>query len=89
MARIIRVFGQQHALQLCFQGQEGGLGVADFFLRHGLNIRVRVQQHGLGGGAVLLVLQPFLIGRDQCHHLGVFTRQDQELCHVLHDVFAG
>ena len=89
VACVVWVFGQQHALQLRFQRGHACAAVRQFLLRHGLHRRVGVLQHGLGGFKVGAVLQPFLIRRDQGHHLGMLARQHHELGHVLHDVFAG
>ena len=86
---VVGVFGQQHALQLRFNCQNGRLCAGNFFLCHGLQFWVSFLQHGLSSCQILHEVLPFLVRRDQGHHLGVFARQGHELCHVFHDVFAG
>ena len=87
VARVVRVLGQQHALQFGVQLVQLGLGSGDFLARQVGH--VGVGQHVLRRAQVGLAL---LIARPAAGHggdLGVLAREGQELGHVGHDVRAG
>ena len=88
VALVIRVFGQQQALQLALQLRQLALAGADFFLRHLLHFRVLrgVLQQRLCGGQIGFALAVALPARDHGAHFGVLARQAHELRHVGHDV---
>ena len=90
VARVVRVLGQQHALQFTLKLADLGAGAVDFFLCHAGHIGVvagTAQQILRCGqiGFALLVARP---ARGHRSDLGVFTREQQKLLHVLHDVLA-
>ena len=86
-ALVVRVLGQQHALQLGFQLRHFGLAAGDFFLRHFGH--VGVGGHILRGGEVAFALLEAGPAAGHGGHVGVFAREFEELLHVFHDVLAG
>lgn len=88
-ALVVRVFGQQHALQFQLQLRQLGGGAVDFILRHGGHLGVvgAAGQHLLPSGQIRLALLVTCPAAGHRAHLGVLARQGQKLLHVLHDVF--
>ena len=90
VARVLRVFGQQHALQLGLQRGDVALGLGNLFSGQGMHLVGR-WQFGLHLAGRLQIAQAlFVAGVALCHgsHIGMFTRELHELRHVGHDVFA-
>ncbi len=73
VARVVRVFGQQQALQFVFQLQQLGFGAGDFLLRH-LG-HVGVGQHLAGAGQVGLALLVAGVASGDLRHLGMLEQR--------------
>ena len=86
VARVVRVFGQQQALQLFLELHQLGLGAGDFLACH-LG-HVGVVEHLLGAGDVGLALPVALIAAGDLGDFGMLARDGAVLRHVAHDVFA-
>ena len=86
VACVVRVLGQQQALQFIFQLYQLSLAACDFFLRH-LG-HVGVGQHLAGTGQVGLALLVAGVAACDLRHLGVLDGDAPVLSHVAHDVFA-
>ena len=86
VAFVVRVFGQQQALQFVFQLLQLLIGAGDFFLGHLGHIGVIEQL--VRGGAVGLALLVAGVAAGDLRHVGVFARDAAVLLHVAHDVFA-
>jgi hypothetical protein len=84
-ARIVGVFGQQHALQFTFQSFQLGAGAGDFFFGHLAHFFVR--QQGLRSLQILAAQLVPGVARGHGADLGMLARELQELRHVAHDVF--
>ena len=84
---VVRILGQQHALQLGFERGQLRLGRCDLLRRHVGH--VGVLQQVLRGGHVLLTLLKARPTIGHGRHLRVLARQLHELRHVGHDVRAG
>ena len=85
-AFVVRVFGQQQALQLVFQLEQRRFAFGNFLLRH-LG-HVGVFQHLAGRGDIGLGLQVALVAARHRSYIGVFARDAAVLVHIAHDVFA-
>jgi hypothetical protein len=86
VARVLRVLGQQQALQLVLERAQLGLGAGDLFPGHLGHIGV--VQHLARGRQVRLALQVALVAARHLRHLGMLARDASVLRHVGHDVLA-
>ena len=62
VAPVVRVLGQQHALQVAFQFDQLVLGLSHFFNGHFAHVRVAVLEQRLGAFEVSLNLEQLFIG---------------------------
>ncbi len=86
VAPVVRVLGQQHALQIGFQGFELRLGLGHFLLGHLAHVGIAVLEQRLGAFEVLLDLAQLAIGDDHRLDLGVFARIGAEAVLVTDDL---
>ena len=88
--RIVRVLGQQQALQLLRQLRAFGLCRLRFVLGHLLHVGIGlgIVQQGLGFGQVGFALLQAGPAAGDDRYLGMLARQRHELFHVAQDVLA-
>jgi hypothetical protein len=86
-AFVVRVFGQQHALQFVFQlGHLGGSAVISSWPFQPCRHRRRTREHLLRRGQVGFALLKACPAAGHRGHIGVLAREHQKLLHVFHDV---
>ncbi|MNU91468.1 hypothetical protein D3C71_813550 [compost metagenome] len=86
VAAVVRVLGQQHALQVGFERDQAFLGLADFFHGHFTHVRVAVLEQCLGAFEVVLHFQQFFIGAHDRFNFRVLLGIGAELVLIGNDL---
>ncbi len=89
VARVVGVFGQQHALQLALQLRQLCVRGIDFFLGHRQHVRIvgGACQHILPCSQIRFALLVAVPAAGDGGHFRMLSGKCQELRHVFHDVF--